>query len=429
MKVQDIIGFIVVLWLLLNSYASAQQHSVRVDSVIIIGNKHTHNEVILREIPFNFPHRVTAQDLETIRNRLLNLQLFNNVDVQIHQGSKKNVIIITVTETWYFYPAPLIFFNERSLKKVSAGLQLIHMNFRGMNEKLFASGWLGYNPGMNFSYLNPWLGLNQRLILSVKLSYLLRKNRSFDFQERHRAVSIGLGKRFNLYQFVYAEVGWRRVTVPQDYELYMATATPTDDVLSVAAMYQVDHRDLFEYPLRGYYLEFKAAHFGSGNSPVNFNRLVSDVRGYLPIVSHKLSTAFRNYTVLQEGFVPIYKWQYFGYEERLRGYFYQPMTRKNLMLTTLELRYLLVPYRIKTISDSGWLSYFLKDIRYAVSLGAFVDMGMLWDEPSQWAFSQAKWGYGVGINLHLPFVQVLRFERAWNDAGKGQYIIDVGVSF
>ena len=409
--------------------APAQSHSVRVDSVIIIGNKHTHNEVILREIPFNFPHRVTGDDLETIRNRLLNLHLFNNVDVRVHEGRNKNVLIITVTETWYFYPAPLVFFNERSLKKISVGLQLIHMNFRGMNEKLFASGWLGYNPGVNFSYLNPWLGQTQRVILSAKVMYLLRKNRSFDFKERQRGAVVGVGKRFSLYQFIYAEVGWRRITVPQEYTVYMASTTTTDDVFSVSALYQMDHRDLIEYPLRGYYLEFRASHFGTGNSPVNFNRLVSDVRGYLPLVSHRVSAAFRNFAVLQEGFVPIYEWQYFGYEERLRGYFYQPLTRKNLMLTSIELRYLVLPYRVKTFSDDGWLSYFLKDIRYAMSLGAFVDMGLLWDEPREVSLTRARWGYGFGINFHLPFVQILRLERAWNDTGRGQYIIDVGVSF
>jgi len=391
MRRNPIVALAIVIAFATGISASEQSHSVRVDSVIIIGNKHTHNAVILREIPFNFPHRVTQQDLETIRNRLLNLHLFNNVDVRLHEGRNKNVIIITVTETWYFYPAPLVFFNERSLKKISVGLQLIHMNFRGMNEKLFASGWLGYNP--------------------------------------QRGAVVGIGKRFNLYQFIYTEVGWRRITVPAEYTVYMASATTTDDVFSVSALYQMDHRDLIEYPLRGYYLEFRASHFGTGNSPVNFNRLVSDIRGYLPLVSHRASAAFRNFTVLQEGFVPIYEWQYFGYEERLRGYFYQPLTRKNLMLSSLELRYLLLPYRVKTFSDDGWLSYFLKDMRYAISLGAFVDMGLLWDEPRELSLNRARWGYGFGINFHLPFVQILRLERAWNDTGRGQYIIDVGVSF
>ncbi len=418
---------VLLLALVWNSWG--QPRATVVDSVIINGNEHTRDEVILREIPFTFPHRVTSHDLETIRKRLLNLHLFNNVDVRLHQGSKKALIIITVTEMWYFYPAPLVFFNERSLKKISYGAQLIHMNFRGMNEKLFLSGWLGYNPGARFTYQNPWLGRQRRLIFALEMGYLSRQNRSFEFREDHRVVGIGLGKRFNLYQSLSVEARWRVVSVPDSYAVYMASSTPTDAVFSVNALYLNDHRDLIEYPLKGYYISLRVAHFGAGNSPVNFNRLVSDLRGYLPLVANRLSLASRNYTVLQEGFVPIYEWQYFGYEERLRGYFYEPLTRKNLFLHSTELRFLLIPYKVYTFRDSGWMAYFLKDIRLALSLGAFFDLGILWDTPEQFALNQARWGYGLGINLHQPLVQVLRLEYAWNDQGKGQFIIDVGISF
>ncbi len=413
--------------LIFNSWGQSQEAVV--DSVIIIGNQHTQDEVILREIPFQFPHRVTSQDLETIRNRLLNLHLFNNVDVRLYQGNRKALLIITVTETWYFYPAPLIFFNERSLKKVSYGLQLIHMNFRGMNEKLFFSGWLGYNPGSRFAYLNPWLGRQRRLIISLELGYLSRQNRSFDFREKHRTLRFGFGKRFNLYQSLFLESSWRVVTVPDSFASHMATATPTDAIFSVNALYVNDHRDLIEYPLKGYYLSLRVGHFGAGKSPLNFNRLVSDLRGYLPVIAHRVSIAARNYMVLQEGFVPIYEWQYFGYEERLRGYFNHPMTRQNLFLHSTEFRFLLLPYHVYSLQDSGWLAYFLKDIRLALSLGAFFDLGLLWDTPQDFSLKRALWGYGVGINFHLPLVQILRIEYARNDKGKNQLIFDVGISF
>ena len=119
---------------------------VVIDDVQVIGNEKTKSYIILREIPYQFPDTLSQLDLLRIKNRIQNLFLFNRVELIVTEQGMKKQLIILVTESWYFFPSPLLFINEHDWSKISYGLQLSHSNFRGRNEKLNLGGWFGYTP-------------------------------------------------------------------------------------------------------------------------------------------------------------------------------------------------------------------------------------------------------------------------------------------
>nr|NIW78704.1 hypothetical protein [Calditrichia bacterium] len=183
---QKIIPGIVLFLVIVTAQVFPQRQAnspIKVDSVLIYGNEKTEDRVILREIPFQFPAHLEMADFQLIKNRLTNLFLFNRVALGITRQGQKKLLLIQVTESWYIYPVPIFFVNERDWDKLSYGFQVSHFNFRGMNEKLSIGGWLGYNPSFFIHYNNPWVGKKLKLILGFNLFGKKVSNRFFDFDE------------------------------------------------------------------------------------------------------------------------------------------------------------------------------------------------------------------------------------------------------
>ena len=83
-------------------------------NIIIIGNKVTKDNVILRELVIHKGDVPTQDLIQESQQRLMNLFLFNRVKMDIYPHDEKSVIlIIEVTEKLYFYPVPILTIRER----------------------------------------------------------------------------------------------------------------------------------------------------------------------------------------------------------------------------------------------------------------------------------------------------------------------------
>ena len=49
----------------------------------------------------------------------------------------------------------------------------------------------------------------------------------------------------------------------------------------------------------------------------------------------------------------------------------------------------------------------------------FGDVGLVWNDRDDFKASSAIGGYGVGLRLLVPFVDVVRLDLAWGEPGKG----------
>ena len=410
---------------------------VRIDTVFVVGNNKTNADVILREIPFSFPDTLDEPDFRLIQNRIQNLYLFNRVELHLSPMENRNALIISVTESWYIFPVPILFVNERDWNKISYGLQFTHFNFRGNNEKFSVGGWLGYNPSYFLNYYNPWLGKKSRIILGISLSHNRRPNKIFDFDENWSSISFSLGRQFSLKFSSRLSFSYRYIKLPEEYRSYSFSGDGKDRVLTLGFTTTYDGRDLFEYPRKGSYHKFILERTGFTSRQPQFWRARLDNRVYVPLYK-KLSLALRNLLILNKNKLPIYDRVYLGYDERIRGYYKEVLPAPaefglfpspQLTLSSLELRVPLLPLRYFSWKNAPVFSGFYQNLKFGIDFGLFIDSGIAWERSRDLALSHLYSGYGAGLHFRLPYFNVLRVEYAWNDRGTGQVIVDIGIRF
>ena len=91
------------------------QYSRPIVNILIIGNEITGENVILRELLVREGTVPTQEALDQSRKRLLNLFLFNRVELYlVQQNEEADILIVEVTEQWYFYPIPTFSSHARA---------------------------------------------------------------------------------------------------------------------------------------------------------------------------------------------------------------------------------------------------------------------------------------------------------------------------
>jgi len=410
---------------------TAADFPILIKKVLVFGNDKTKEEVVLREIPFEFPAKLNLDDFQQIQNRLNNLFLFNRVELGVVGEGKSKILLIQLTESWYLLPVPLLFINERDWSKISYGFSVTHTNFRGMHEQLNVGGWLGYNPSFFLRYYNPWLGKKSRFILGINTFGKKVGNKFFDFDESHLKVGVTLGKRLNLNTLLQFSASFRRIKLPDAFKQYSVSGSGMDLIPKFGLQFMIDKRDLFEYPRSGYFLSWDIIRSGLTKNQPEFWRFRFDHRAYLKITD-RISIAGKNLTTLTSvpnDRVPIYDRIFIGYLNRIRGYFNKVVSGRNLMMDHIEARISLLPMKYVSWKEAPLAPSFFRGLKYGLSLGIFMDSGIVWDEPNQFSLKNHNTGYGVGLHIHLPYIYLLRIDHAWNDVGQRQWIIEAGVVF
>lgn len=405
-----------------NNSAAQEIVAIRVE-----GNKRTKSWVVLRELKTQVGDTLNPEQLSQDRDRVLNLQLFERAKLSTAPGPEGDTLIVRVWERWYIFPFPVLFINEHDFKKLSYGAGLVHFNFRGRAEVLNAVGWAGYNPGAYLTYHNPWFGGNSRLFAELQVSAQSIRSKSLELpthDERRRMVSFLLGKRFGYG--VYVSGTARYTDRKTDPPVPGAVNSPNgrDRFGTVGGQVLLDWRDFRGYPSQGVYLRLMVLHHGSGSRWVDYDRWSADVRFYRRLLVGSL--ALRTAGTLSRGTVPVYDRVYIGYQERIRGHFGTKKEGENRFVGSVEWRVTLLPVRY---SEFSGLSAFLKTWKFGINAAFFADAGKVWTGYER--FGSGEWlrGFGVGLHLRVPYVEVLRAELAFDEKGRAELIFDVGVSF
>lgn len=423
--------FLLFLILLAGNMLFGQQpfrFPVWVDSVRVEGNEKTRDQVILREIPFQLPDSLSEDDLIHIQNRVQNLFLFNQVQIYMTEKSGKNIMVIRVKETWYIYPVPVLFINDRDWSKWSYGFSITHYNFRGLNEKLSLGGWLGYNPSFFINYTNPWLGRKTRLTIGINIFGRKVANRFIDFDEDHLGFGIDLGRRLTLKNSFQVFFNYKRIIFPKEYKDLTVSQTGKDIVPQYGLNLRHDSRDLIEYPMNGVLTNWRFSKTGFTSNQPQFFRMELDNRLYRKVLN-RLSLGGSNFLNLNWGDLPIYDNVFIGYGQRIRGYWNRIFNAQYLMLQNVEARISILPIRYASWKKAPYFSSFFQGLKYGLSVGFFMDSGIAWDTANQFAIKKFFTGYGAGLHFHVPYLLVLRLDFAINDQGQTQVIFDVGASF
>lgn len=414
------------LWMPGASTAAAD--STLIETILFVGNDHTREEILTREMQQRAGDPFDPRLAEADRRRIENLQLFTRVELQVLPSASGVILLYLLSERWYLFPYPLLFIHDRDWSKLSYGAGLRHENFRGRNINLLANFWLGYNPSLNLAYTNPWIHGRHRLAFSAQASWSRTENlspRFNGFSERHAGLQAGLSKRFGLYTRVGAGMGYQEVRLPPGLQL-TRSAGGIDRITHFSVGFNRDTRDYSAYPRHGWYLDAGLSlKLLAGTSDYGFAAL--DLRRYQPLPGGGL-LAGRLRADLSRGRIPVHNLLYLGYSERVRGHFSEVLEGEERLLASAELRWPIIRQRFFDLVPEDRLGY-LRNLPFALHGAIFYDAGVIagrsWARPEQ----RRRGGFGAGLAVQLPYVELMRFERAWNLAGRGEYLIDMKVWF
>jgi outer membrane protein assembly factor BamA len=405
-----------------------------VDTVVVVGNDHTKDFVIFREMSLRPGVPITRELLEYDKNRIYSLRLFNEVRIGVTPSTPGRArLIVAVSERWYIFPYPILGIRDRDWSKVFYGAGIIHTNFRGRNEKLGASLVLGYDPSVSLSYRNPFLHGDGSDFISVGLSFNKVRNKSLiaqlgadNFDERHYTISIDYGRRFGIEHTVWIEGGYEAVEV-SDYAAGRTLSADGTDRFPVARVgYTYDTRDLGEYPASGMLIAATISKFGFPSGIVDNVRYSIDFRQYVPLAERTVWTARVFSALTAAGQTPSYNRVYFGYGDRIRGHFKDVLEGENIFGASTELHFtLLSPHYLRV----GALPSSFGVWRFGLVAAAFADAGTAWFRTEPFSLHSFARGYGLGLDFLLPYSTVIRCEYAWNERRRGEFILDAGASF
>ncbi|MBN1997706.1 BamA/TamA family outer membrane protein [candidate division KSB1 bacterium] len=427
--------FFIVLLVFTTVWASDDQaaapDSLIITDIVIVGNKKTKDFVITREMKTKIGDRFEAEKIERDRKRIQNLRLFTRIEVQHLASETGIVLIIFVAERWFVFPYPILYYNEKDWKKLSYGAGLLYQNFRGRNISLGSYFWLGYNPGYGVFLSNPWIGGSWKLYYNVELYDYKIKSQSLQldrFDEAHRGFQFLLGKRFGYHTYLSTQLGYIRLSVPERLRHVTLSGNATDHLPSIALAFRYDNRDLVEYPKKGWFFDTYIKKTKYGNQ-IDYTRYGIDVRKYT-MVYRQISLGLRASTDLSEGEIPIYGRTFLGYLERVRGHFNDHREGENRLMGSAELRIPLLPVRyINLQSNSMLFGEYSNNLPFGISCGIFYDTGAVWFQDGTLQKGDFLSGAGVGLHFHVPYIDILRLEYAFDEEKNAEFIVDIYVWF
>ncbi len=398
-----------------------------ITNIVITGNYSTGDNVILRELLVQSGSEIDEALLTKSKKRLENLYLFNRINFQLlPQNNQGYILLIEVTERLYFYPFPVFRIHDRDWNKLSYGAQLVHQNFRGQNERLSAALILGYQPGFGFAYSDQWAGDSLHLTTGFAINKFTSTHRTLDFSEQHLQSELSIGKWWT-YEFkTELSLLYDRIKVGDEWTPLMHSGNSEETVWGTRLYLRYDSRDLYAYPGEGWYLRFRLQHNGLFSEFNNYDEVLLDMRRYFTIGNFIFATRFHQ--EYQFGDVPVYRLNYLGFSERIRGWFYDVFEGHHLHLAAIETRFPLFDTRYLNFSLPLIPDQYLKDLKFGISMSLFMDSGIIWNRSNEYGINNFHTGAGVGLLFHVPYVEILRVESAVNLNQEIQFIVEIGTA-
>jgi len=400
-----------------------------IQNIIIIGNKITKDNVILRELLIHKGDVPIQELLQESHQRLMNLFLFNRVKMDIYPHDDKSVIlVIEVTEKLYFYPVPILTIREMDWSKWSYGLSVTNSNFRGQNEKLWAGFWLGYRPGFGVTYTDHWAGDSLHLNTGFNIMKTIFSNRTIpEMEERHLVGRVSVGKWWGRTFNTALTFHFDRIKVAEEFRDLMQSGNTTEYTLGLELSLRYDTRDLYSYPSTGWLTITQFYKYGLLTNYNDYENIVLDLRRYFHIGPIILAGRFYQNSLFGE--IPIYRANFIGFSERIRGYFYDVWEGKHVQIGSIETRFNIIPISYFSLDLPAIPAQYLQNLQIGLSAALFIDTGIVWVTPDQYTKENFRTGFGFGFHIHLPYVEIFRVDIGFDGNLDSQVIVEVGVVF
>jgi outer membrane protein assembly factor BamA len=446
-----------MLLLLLPSLAMAQHAStdslptggLRINKIIITGNKVTRQAVILRELCIKEGDTLYADKLQPVidenRLRLMNLQLFNDVFQYYEQVDGGVEWHIKVSERWYYIPTGIVQFADRDLnawwvkqnhdlRRVTAGVTLTDINFRGNLEQLAVTVQGGYTQKLGVSYMRPYVNKDQThgigVVANVAQSRETYYNTISDklvFAGAYtgdviwRAADVGIRyvyrpayatRHFFQLSYAFVQVGDTVVRLNRDY---FTQGSNTAKYMELLYRFEYNRVDNWSYPLVGFKLVNYAV-MRQGFEGVHFQGFIHEEAGYFV---HPLRKWYASLILRGRLMIPDEQPYYFRggpamQRDQLRGYEYYVLDGYQYGVLRGDVKREI--FRRAYATDIKYLSV----VPLRVYLKVFADVGYINnDVPAMNRLPNTTLASaGIGMDIVTAYDVKMRLEFARNALGQ-----------
>ena len=410
--------------------------SIKIDSIVVSGNETTEVFIILRELDFKAGDMVSEYQLNYNEERVFSLGIFNKVKFFIDKIKDLVQLKIKIEESWYIYPLPFLQLRENSFKRSSYGMSLLYKNFRGRNETIWGLATFGYDPTYMISYHNPVLIEGQNITFGLQFGYTDLQNKNINseivngdiFNYNYIYGGISFGYRFNQFNHLTQTTTYEYIDIPAKISQLSASGSSIDRLFSVGLLYEFDNRNLKQFSNDGFLGMFNILHKGFDFNNAFYNIITVDLRKY-NILFGDLSAKWRG--LFRSTFgkaIPFYALSLLGDEEYIRGHRFDKREGNNYIVTSFELSYPLIK-ELNLSLDLPLLPKGLTSARIGLYTNVFVDTGETFNNGEAPDLRSFDTGWGFGLTLLVLPYNAFRFEYAFNELSKGEFILETGFSF
>ena len=274
---------------------ASSQNIITISNIKITGNKVTKEDIILRELEFSknssFSSINLKQKIEESKQNLVNLKLFNFIEIKPIIRGDDIEITIDVIERWYLWPYPILEISERNFNswwdefqasnysdfsRLNYGVFLNWENFRGRNELLQFKIRKGFKEHYLFSYQVPYFNKKQTIGINANLQ-LFRRKKTFYKTENDALLYYTNNNKFTTRDYEFNTEFLYRKDVHNTHHLkfhyfisnvdaeiiirnpkYLNNGTNLSGSYSkLTYQFTNESRDYVEYPLDGYYVHLE----------------------------------------------------------------------------------------------------------------------------------------------------------------------------
>lgn len=392
------------------TYEITEGSRFRVGSVNIQGNNTTKDNVIRREVPLTPGEWFNSVDLETTKNRLRNLNYFNNVQTTANNSSRSGYRDVDIQVDEKRTGSLGFGAGFSSIDSIVGYINLEQTNFDLSNPWGFTGGGQRFATSLRagaettdfrMSLTEPWF-LGRRLSLGGELYYQDRRFLSNEFDQTNFGGAVFIRKPLGRRAYLRTEYRLEKIDVDVDSDnLTNGSLFAQEDGSftrhAIKTSYVYDSRDSNVTPRRGHKLDLSATYaFGDVNAyTLNLRGAKHILLPYDIILN--LSGDASVVDGLGDDAVPIFERTFSGGARDLRGFDFRDVgavndgTRDAVTQETLG--------GLTSAWGSVELTFpLINTVRGAV----FTDFGLV--SADSYDFSGTlHTDVGVGLRLNLPF--------------------------
>ena len=437
-------------------YQGFTQEKILIDSITIVGNKITKEAIILREITFKKGDFLsqTEIDIKTKQSKenLVNLNLYNFVDISSENSGGETNIIIEVVERWYIWPYPILELSERNFNvwwdefkeskysdfsRMNYGVYLVWENFRGKNQLLKLKYRRGFKEHYLFRYEIPYFNKEKTIGISAFAQHFRRKKSFYNTMD-NKLLYYENGDKYTTKDYEFQLSILYRKNTRHKHKLrlnylqsniadaiksynrdYLKNEKLKGDYFQINYQYANEQRDYVHYPLHGHYLHFQLKKNFEGSSPVNHFELIGKVEKHMEISNRLFIGSSFKAKVSSDDYQPYFAQKGLGFDDYVRTYEYYVVDGQHYWLSKTAIKYELIG---KTNFDIPYLKMSqFKKAHYSLYLSVFSDLGYVIDKQNNEnndLTNQLLFGRGISLDYVTYYDKMLRIEFGINRLGE-----------